>query len=265
MTALDSAEINKLKHIERVWMGYETRHCFNQYNCYQAINHDDDVKQALKQHSVFYHPLFDYLQSQATSDDLKNFILNDSILNLEFFDYLVFAIIGATEQAKAEIIMNLWDEAGRGSVDKFHTTLFKEVMRELGLTYQREFIIEAMTWEGLAGINLFSHLSYYPHNKMKYYGLLAATEMLDPPHYHQLIQGMARLMPREKWDRTYYIEHEIIDVDHANGWLNKVILPELSKRPDKITDFWLGFYLRLDSAKRYYDRLLSLFNTKQAA
>jgi len=263
--ALDSAEIRKLKYIERIWMGEEIRQCFSRYDCYQTIRDITDVKFALRKHPIFRHKLFHFLQFEATREDIKNFILSDSILNLEFFDYLLFSMIGASDQARSEIIANLWDEAGRGNVDQFHTTLFKSIMSTLGLTYKRDQIIETMTWEGLAGINLFSYLACYPHNKMKYYGLLAATEMLDPLHYHQLIKGFSRIDDQHILNYDYYREHEIIDVDHANGWLNKVILPELNLRPDKITEFWLGYYLRLDSALRYFDRLLHIFTAKQAA
>ncbi len=264
--ALDSTEYNKLKMVERVWISHEIRDCHQRHDCYHAIRNDADVILAMNQHPVFHHKLFDYLQSEATLDDLKNYVLSDAILNLEFFDYLVLAIIGTSDQTKAEIMTNLWDEAGRGNSQKFHTTLFLNLMSGLGLTYKREVIIEnVMTWEGLAGINLFTYLSQYSHHKMKYYGLLAATEMLDPPHYQRLIKGIARLSKQHHLDYSYYIEHETIDVDHAYGWLHKVILPELMARPDKITDFWLGFYLRLDSAQRYFDRLLTLFTAQQAA
>jgi len=262
---LSEAEISELRYIENVWIEHEMSDCLNRYNCYKKVKDSSEIECVLQGHPVFNHKIFTYLSQDATLDDLKNFILNDSVLNLEFFDYLVLSVIGVSDQAKLEIMNNLWDEAGRGSIQGFHTTQFKKLMLGLGLKYRREMIIENMPWEGLAGINLFSYLSLYSSNKMKYFGLLAATEMLDPPHYHRLIRGMSRFQQHIKFDTTYYTEHEKIDVEHANGWLNKVILPELLKRPHKTPEFWLGFYLRLDSAQRYYDKLLELFMAKQAA
>jgi hypothetical protein len=88
--------------------------------------------------------------------------------------------------------------------------------------------------------------------------------MLDPPHYNLLIKGLKRVF-HNKIDQSYYVEHEIIDVAHADGWMKKVILPELALNPKKTKEFWLGFYMRLNSTQRYYDQLLHSFLTKKAA
>jgi hypothetical protein len=125
-------------------------------------------------------------------------------------------------------------------------------------------MIAAMSWEGIAGINLFSYLSLYSSNRMMYFGLLAATEMLDPPHYSELLKGLSRSNIQEV-NAAYYKEHETIDVVHAAGWMNNVILPTLEKHPERIQEFWLGFYLRLDSVQRYYDNLLHYFLNQNAA
>ncbi|RDI44839.1 iron-containing redox enzyme family protein [Aquicella lusitana] len=263
-TALDLSTLSQLKKIETAWIESAQRDCLQYYPCDQEVSNGEVVAAALKKHRVYQHKLFDFLLHEAGMEDLKKFILSESVLNLEFFDYLALSIIGVPDQAKSEIAANLWDEAGRGNIQQFHTTLFKKLMEDLGLRYDRQNIIENMTWEGLAGINLFSYFSIYPFNKMKYFGLLAATEMLDPPHYHKLIKAINRIF-NQKIDHTYYVEHEIIDIEHADGWLQKVILPELNKNPHKTRDFWLGFYLRLESAEKYYNSLLSSFMTKQAA
>lgn len=260
----DESALCQFKHIENVWIEHEKSDCLNRYDCYKKIQHCLDAERVLKEHPVYHHKIFTYLRYEASLNEIKHFIANDSVLNLEFFDYLAFSIIGVSEQAKLEIISNLWDEAGRGSMQLFHTIKFKKLMDNLGLQYRRESMISNMSWEGIAGINLFSYLSLYSSNRMMYFGLLAATEMLDPPHYTQLLGGFARTSTNDI-DIGYYKEHESIDVIHANGWMNKVVLPILNKHPDKIPDFWLGFYLRLDSVQRYYDNLLNAFMTKQAA
>jgi len=254
-----------LRRLETVWIGKEKQECLKKYNCGLDVLDEAIVHLALRNHGVANHPLFDYLCYEADLSALKSFVHNESILNFEFFDYLVLAILGASDSAKAEIITNLWDEAGRGDIQKFHTNLFGYLMKDLGLTYQRDQIINSLPWEALAGINLFSYCSLYSYNKMMYFGLLAATEMLDPPHYQKLIQGMKRIFAHQKMNISYYVEHESIDVEHASGWLKKVILPELAKNPTKTQDFWLGFYLRLNSAKRYYDNLYTQLRSAKAA
>src|SRR3990167_1295911 len=263
--ALNDLRLCRFKKIEMEWIKFEKSQCLRQYDCNVEINNCSVIESVLKKHAAFNHPLFQYLSEEARLDEMKKFILNESVLNLEFFDYLALSIIGTSAEAKAKIITNLWDEAGRSDVERFHTTLFKKLLIELNLQYQRDDIIAAMSWEGLAGINLFSYLAIYPYNKTKYFGLLAATELLDPLHYHQLNKGLIRLFPRKNINRSYYVEHESLDVEHGAGWLNRVIFPQLSLQPEKTQDFWLGFYLRLDSVKKYYDQLLSMFILKQAA
>jgi hypothetical protein len=257
--------LQELKKLEAIWITQDKRECLKKYNCDRVVKNPYIVELALKDHPVVNHPLFDFLCYESQFGDLQDFFTSEAILNFEFFDYLALALVGASESAKAEIMTNLWDEAGRGDVNKFHTRMFGNLFSDLGLKYQRSAILKDLSWEGLAGINLFSYCSIYSYNKMMYYGLLAATEMLDPPHYGKLIRGMQRLLVGQKIDQTYYIEHEQIDVEHANGWLRKVILPELEADPQKTRDFWLGFYLRLDSAKRYYDRLLHNLTVKKVA
>lgn len=256
---------SKFKAIETRWYEGEMRRCLNQYSCNVIINSENVVRAAMRKHKVFNHPIFDYLMNNAGMDELKGFIKSESILNLEFFDYLALAIIGTTNQAKSEIAANLWDEAGRGVVDKFHTVLFKRLMDDLGIEYSRDNILSSMSWEGVAGINLFNYFAIYPFNKMKYFGMLAATEMLDPDHYNKLIKGINRLCAGKNINHEYYVEHESLDVEHANGWLRNVIMPILADNPKKTQDFWIGFYLRLDSAQQYYDNLYYTLTMKNAA
>ncbi len=263
--AIDPEVVRRFKQIECVWIEHEKSECLNRYDCSRRINNAADIVSALREHPVFNHAIFHYLRCEATLEDVKIYILNDSVLNLEFFDYLSLSIVGVSGIAKAEIIKNMWEEAGRGNIEEFHTTQFKKIMHSLGLHYKRDVILENMTWEGLSGINLFSHLSLYSYNKMKYFGLMAATEMLDPTHYHLLIQALDRVQKSQHIEKQYYIEHESIDVVHAAGWINNVILPMLEISPDKVGEFWLGFYLRLDSLQRYYDRMLEQFHNKKAA
>lgn len=255
----------EFKRLEAQWFSQDKLECIKKYPCDKPVKNIYFVELALRDHPVLNHAIFDYFCYEADLHDLKKFILSEAILNFEFFDYLTLALIGASSQAKAEIMSNLWDEAGRGNLQKFHTTLFGNLLRDLGLKYQRTELLKALSWEALAGINLFSYCSIYPAHKMIYFGLLAATEMLDPTHYRKLIQGMERVFSGYAVDYSYYLEHEVIDIEHANGWLRKVILPELEKEPHRAQDFWLGFYLRLDSAKRYYDRLLECLTQKKSA
>ena len=259
------AAMKKFKHIETSWMNIEKNDCLSKYDFNKEVKDVSVVEAALKKHPVYDHALFHYFSLEANKSEIQAFISSESILNLEFFDYLSLSIIGTADHIKSEIMLNLWDEAGRGNIQHFHTTLFSRLMQGLNLSYKRDLIAANMCWEGLAGINLFSYLALYSFNKSQYFGLLAATEMLDPPHYQKLLQGLKRLFLPTEIDISYYVEHETIDRQHGYAWLEKIIIPELKKYPHKTPSFWLGFYLRLDSVQRYYDSLLQTFLRKNAA
>ncbi len=255
----------KFKKMETDWIESEKKQCLRKYDCHVIVSNQEIVESALNSHGASPHPIFDYLAAEASLDDLKIFINNESVLNLEFFDYLALAVIGVSDQAKSEIARNLWDEAGRGKISQSHTVLFEKFFNDIGMKYNRHEIISNMSYEGIAGINLFNYFAIYPYNKMKYFGMLAATEMLDPPHYNKLIKGISRLFKHHPVNQQYYVEHELVDVDHASGWLQHVVIPELSVNPHKTSDFWLGFYMRLDSVKNYYDDLYHVLTMNSAA
>lgn len=262
---IDHKLFHEFKKHESLWMASEKNHFLTNYDCNVLVKDEVLVREVLQKHEVFNHPIFDYLMHEASLTELKKFAYSESIMNLEFFDYLALAVIGVSDQAKVEIMSNLWDEAGQGRVEKFHTVLFQNFLNDLGITYNRKQILESMSWESVAGINLFNYFSIYPFNKTKYFGMLAATEMLDPPHYNKLIKGIMRIFSSNNIDHTYYTEHELVDVAHASGWLNHVVIPELLRKPYKTQDFWLGFYMRLDSTKKHYDRLLGKIMMKKVA
>ena len=50
------------------------------------------------------------------------------------------------------------------------------------------------------------------------------TELLDPPQYEKLVAGCRRIGLSDR-DVHYYAEHITVDIGHADGWLNNVIVP----------------------------------------
>lgn len=216
----------KFKLAEDAWIDYEKNQCSNKNPCLVKINNSSVLQLAAKKHPVFKHKLFNYLSYDAELSELKKFVLGEAIINLEF------------------------NAAGRKKSQRF-----ERLLCTLEWGYEREKTLRNLPWEGLANINLFSHFALHPYNKIKYFGLLVATEMLTTQYYRKLIKGICRLNLTPKNDQAF-LKHETLDLEYAAGWLNKVVLPELAVKPYKTRDFWLGFYLRLDSAQRYYDSLL---------
>ncbi len=225
-----------------------------------VLDHES-IYDVYHQHASSQHPLFDFMEHNANEEAIRFFLKNDAIMCMEFFDYLILTILGTQNIIKEEISRNLWDEAGYGDVEKFHTTIFHRLLKDLGINYDRETLLSSMGWEGLAGLNLFYFLAHNPQNKVRLFGAMAASELLDPLNYGKFAKGMSRIFGT-KYNLSYYTEHEQMDVAHAEGWINKVVLKtlenlnDLKERNDFIEQFWQGFIMRLNSANLYYNNIL---------
>lgn len=96
-------------------------------------------------------------------------------------------------------------------------------------------------------------------NRQHYYkslGVMAMTELLDPPQYEKLVAGCRRIGLTDR-DVLYYAEHITVDIGHADGWLNNVIVPIGKKHPAAMEEVYFGAALRLQTCNDYYDGLLA--------
>lgn len=206
-------------------------------------------------HNASHHPLFDFLENDATAEQLYLFLKSDSALNLIFFDLVAYTLIGAQPETRGTISENLWDEVGHGDNYFTHVNLYKDVLERRGITLPDNHYIDLYGVEALAGHNAFmlggvNRVHYY-----KLLGVMAMTEVLDPPQYAKLVMGCSRLGLVDR-DFHYYSEHITIDVKHGEDWLYKVINVITDQYPEAKYEFYCGSLLRLRTAERYYDHLL---------
>ncbi|EAZ0570451.1 iron-containing redox enzyme family protein, partial [Salmonella enterica] len=104
--------------------------------------------------------------------------------------------------------------------------------------------------------NLFMNGATNRKNYYKLIGVMAITEILDPPLYKRVINGANRLKMDKKY-LTYYLEHIEVDAIHAEGWFSNVIEPLIKLYPNAREDIFIGALLRLQTCSDYYDCLLS--------
>jgi len=203
-------------------------------------------------HPGAQHPLFDFLEREATVAQLVAFMESDAQLNTRFFDLIAYCLIGTNGLVKAELAQNLWDEAGRGDPQAAHVEMFEKILADFTVTDDwRDG--STSDWEGLAGHNLFVTLCVGRKHQYKALGLMAATELIDPASYSKLAAGCRRLAIPVP---AYYSEHIEIDVVHGDGWLVNVIAPLVHQAPEIRAEIALGAALRMASCQLYYDRVL---------
>lgn len=249
--------------LEKSWLEYEKRR-------YGLVNIDltpDNVVQSLKDlwhsHRASHHPLFDFLAEKASEKQISYFFKSDSALNLLFFDLVAMTLVGSFSETRGEISRNLWDEIGEGSNEYTHVNLYKDLLNRRGIELPDDHYSHLYDWQGLAGYNTFMLGGVTRQHYYKFLGAMAITELLDPSQYQKLVEGCRRVGLTDR-DVYYYSEHITVDVGHADGWLNNVIVPIARKIPGSLHEVYFGAVLRLQTCNDYYDHLLKVIRNKLA-
>lgn len=245
--------INFKNLIEAHWLNHEFRGIDNTHLDNQKLS--QQLIHLWKNHNASHHAIFDFLEREATPEQLYLFFKSDSALNLIFFDLVAYTLIGAEPQTRGTISENLWDEIGHGDNYFTHVNLYKNVLARRDISLPDNHHINLYGPDALSGHNAFMLGAVNRKHYYKMLGVMAMTEVLDPPQYAKLVKGCLRLGMLDK-DVHYYSEHITIDIKHGDDWLNKVIDVIAEKDPDSKRDFHLGCILRLNTAERYYDNLL---------
>lgn len=165
-------------------------------------------------------------------------------------------MIGSQPETRGTISENLWDEIGHGDNVFTHVNLYKDVLARQDITLPGNHYIDMYGVEALAGHNAFMIGSVNRKHYYKLLGVMAMTEVLDPPQYEKLVKGCIRLGLVDR-DVKYYTEHITIDIKHGDDWLYNVIDVIANKYPETRKEFYIGSLLRLRTAERYYDQLMN--------
>lgn len=242
--------------IERRWLASEAlRTAPLDANARTAHDLTDAIRAVSAQHRASKHPLFDFLEKDATRVQLSAFFRSDSALNIRFFDLIVLALLGSDPSVRGELSQNFWDEAGKGDPQRSHVTLFRHLLHTVDIPHADDDHASLLGWEGLAGYNLFMMTGLNRSQGLKSLGVMAVTELLDSTQYEKLTRGCRRLGLGGEGELEYYDEHVSIDVVHAEGWLSNVIVPLATKFPSQMDDIYAGAQWRLNTCAAYYDAL----------
>lgn len=225
-----------------------------------AGNIVEELRHLCQKHPASHHPLFDFLSSSASATQIDYFFKSDSALNLVFFDLVAMGLVGSLPETRAEIAQNLWDEIGQGSQEFTHVNLYKDLLKRRDIALPENHFAHLYDWQGLAGYNAFMLGGVNRQHYYKSLGVMAMTELLDPPQYQKLVTGCRRIGLTDR-DVHYYAEHIEVDIGHADGWLNNVIVPIGNKNPAALEEVYVGAALRLQTCCDYYDCLLEALRT----
>jgi hypothetical protein len=208
------------------------------------------LKQQAREHRVYKHPYYrEFIRDHATPDDLRSYVIQESVIDSRFDDLLAMMQIGTSGPAKMEIAANFWDEMGNGNDAEVHTHLFNNIFKVFDI--QADELERSLTANALLSGNLAVLLCRYRRFYPEAVGFLGMTEWLVPERFTQVLHAWDRLgLPPD--GIVYHRLHVTIDSQHAAGWFHNVVLPA-AQSPRMRAGIARGTLWRLDSSARYLD------------
>ena len=208
------------------------------------------IKRTAKDHRVYKHQYYrDFIHNHATADDLRNYVIQESVVDGRFDDLLAMMQVGTAGAAKLEIATNFWDEMGNGDRDQVHTHLFNKIFEVFDV--QADELERSLTANALLSGNLAVMLCRYRQFYAEAVGFLGMTEWLVPDRFVHVLHAWDRLgLPQE--GVVYHRLHVTIDSQHAQGWFHNVVLPAAQSAHMR-RGIARGTLWRLNSSARYLD------------
>lgn len=208
-------------------------------------------------HCSVTHPLFTFAAEEATREQLAALLEAENLCDLNFVNILSLLMPGADGEPAAEMASNLWDELGHGEVARFHRNARMALMRNVGLRLPNaEFDLSPYMLEEIEHFNTYALNGTVRAYSLRLVGMLFATEFLVPQQLAAVIQGWRRVGLLDA-EMEYLIDHCEGDVEHANGWADRVVVPCLLDAPSAQSEVLIGVNQHLDVLGRLYDRLLN--------
>ncbi len=203
------------------------------------------------------HPLFSFLAEKATFEQLREFLGQETPFDIHFGDLLALLMPGVHGGPKVELAGNFWDEMGRGRVQATHRQLRLSMMDRVGVACDGYLTdVEHFWLEELRLANMYFQTSADRRLAPQAIGMLMATELVVPGRIDRQIDGWRRVGLTDQ-EMHYLLEHVTVDVEHAQGWLENVVIPLAEERPDLLPEMAVGVLRRLDGALGVCDRAVT--------
>ncbi|MBC7789111.1 MAG: iron-containing redox enzyme family protein [Anaerolineae bacterium] len=204
-------------------------------------------------HPLYEHELYSFLASEATREQIHWFFTMESAGEAAFDDLVAMSQVGTRGDVKMEMASNYWDEMGNGKEHAVHTYLFHRLADDLAVTAPSA---DELPWQVLSGVNLMLWCSISRRNAFRAQGALGAVELLAPQRCTRVVHGAHRVgIPKKTM--SYYGAHAIIDIGHAEGWLEHVVRAQVADIPDARVGIAEGLVTRANASLDYFDYCLA--------
>jgi hypothetical protein len=204
-------------------------------------------------HPLYEHELYAFLASEATRDQLEWFFRMECAGEAAFDDLVAMGQVGTRGRVKIEMASNYWDEMGKGREHAVHTHLFHRLIEGLSLEAPS---VNELPWQVLAGVNVMLWSCIPRRNAFRAQGTLGAVELLAPQRCTRVVHGALRVGIKKK-TVVYYSAHAIIDIGHAEGWLENVVKVQVATYAPSRMGIAEGLIARADASLDYFDYCLA--------
>lgn len=204
-------------------------------------------------HPLYEHELYAFIASEATRAQLEWFFQMECAGEAAFDDLVALGQVGTRGEVKMEMASNYWDEMGKGKAHGVHTHLFHQLIDGLNLKAPSA---SDLPWQVLAGVNVMLWSCIPRRNAFRAQGTLGAVELLAPQRCTRVVHGALRVGMKKK-SVVYYGAHAIIDIGHAEGWLEHVVKPQVAAHPSARVGIAEGLIVRADASLDYFDYCLA--------
>ena len=200
-------------------------------------------------------PLFPWLATVATREQMHWFLLQEVAGEAGFEDLLAVTQVKMSERAKLEMARNYWDEMGRGAAKGMHGPM----LARLSAYCEIEPTVDNVVPESLALGNCMIGMAGNRRFAYHSIGALGVIEMTAPGRAKLVDAGLRRVgVPAKK--RHYFAVHAVLDVKHSEAWNAEVLLPLVSEDPRRAQAIGEGALMRLWHGARCFERYRQEFN-----
>jgi len=205
-----------------------------------------------------------FLQSRASVDQFREFVIHRSAYQLKEADPHSWAIPRLSGAAKASLVEVQFDEYGGGKADRVHAELFAKSMRALGLNDDYGAFVERLPGVTLATVNLMSLFGLHRRWRGAIVGHLAAFEISSAIPNRRYATGLRRLGFGD--DATdFFDEHVEADSVHENIAAYDLAEGLARAEPALTPDIVFGVRSLLALDERFATRLLGAWEAGESS
>jgi pyrroloquinoline quinone (PQQ) biosynthesis protein C len=197
-----------------------------------------------------HDPLFDWLEAEATTQQMTWFLQQEIAGEAGFDDLVALTQIKMPVRVKLELARNYWDEMGQGREGGMHGPMLSRLAQELGIASADE---GGVVPESLALGNLLVALAVNRRYAYQSIGALGAIELTAPGRAVKVNAGLKRLGVGGA-ARRYFALHATLDVKHSAAWNREVLRPLVACDPRLARPIAEGALMRLAAGARCFDR-----------